>query len=127
MSEQKHTKTQYLNALLNMIQGTETRSEPPQPDDDDMILRAAITELGEAREEIERLRSAPVGIDWKPFDRQIAKGLEERDYLICCNGVVVQATFDVEGGYFWRQISQEETRMFRTKLVTHYAAFNLPV
>jgi len=126
MSEQKYSKTEYLNALLNMIQGTATRSEPSQPSDDDMILSAAITELVEGREELERLRSAPTGIDWKPFSRQIAKSLEERDYLICCNGVIVQATFDVKGGYFWRQISQEETRMFMTKLVTHYADFNLP-
>lgn len=47
MNEQKFGRTQYLNALLNMVQGTATRSDPPQPSDDDMILSAALRELDE--------------------------------------------------------------------------------
>jgi len=58
MSEEKkmYSQTEMVNALLRVIAGTHNQG-PELPDDEYVILHAAIVELAEAREMIEKLHT----------------------------------------------------------------------
>jgi len=100
VTDHKRTKAEMVNALLNMIQRTETRSDPPHPSDDDMILSAAITELDEARREIQRLRGEI------EFARREFNGIGLQAYVVGADKINQRAT--EAGERMFKALKEEE-------------------